>query len=45
VLQAIALANQVNRETQGAAVNAAFDASGRTSAPQRTRRAVDQLAF
>ena len=43
--QAIVLANQVNRETQGAAVNAAFDASGRIAAPPRARRAIDQIAF
>jgi P-type conjugative transfer protein TrbJ len=43
--EAIVLANQVNRETQGAAVNAAFDASGRNAAPARPRRAIDQIAF
>jgi len=43
--EGIVLANQVNRETQGAAVNAAFDASGRNAAPARTRRAIDQIAF
>ena len=43
--EAIVLANQVNRETQGAAVNAAFDASGRVTAPPRSRRAIDQIAF
>lgn len=42
---AIVLANQVNRETQAAAVNAAFDASGKTSAPSRSRRPIDQIAF
>lgn len=42
---AVVLANQVNRETQGAAVNAAFDASGRGIAPSRARRAIDQMAF
>jgi P-type conjugative transfer protein TrbJ len=43
--EAIALANQVNRETQGAAVNAAFDTSGRSNGPQRSRRPIDQIAF
>ena len=43
--EVIALANQVNRETQGAAVNAAFDASGRNPAPPRARRAIDQISF
>ena len=43
--EAIALANQVNRETQGAAVNAAFDTSGKTNAPPRSRRPIDQIAF
>ena len=43
--EAIALANQVNRETQGAAVNTAFDTSGRTNAPPRSRRPIDQIAF
>ena len=43
--EVIALANQVNRETQGAAVNAAFDASGRNAAPPRARRAIDQISF
>ena len=43
--EAIVLANQVNRETQGAAANAAFDASGRNAAPPRARRAIDQVAF
>ena len=43
--EAIVLANQVNRETQGAAVNAAFDTSGRNAAPPRARRAIDQIAF
>jgi hypothetical protein len=39
------LANQVNRETQGAAANAAFDASGRTTPVPRVRRPVVQIAF
>ena len=43
--EAIVLANQVNRETQGAAVNAAFDTSGRNPTPPRVRRAIDQIAF
>ena len=43
--EAIVLANQVNRETQGAAVNAAFDASGRGTAPARSRRSIDQIVF
>ena len=43
--EAIVLANQVNRETQGAAANAAFDASGKTNAPARSRRPIDQIAF
>ena len=43
--EAIVLANQVNRETQGAAANAAFDASGKTTAPPRPRRSIDQIAF
>jgi P-type conjugative transfer protein TrbJ len=43
--EAVVLANQVNRETQGAAVNAAFDESGKVSAPPRSRRPIDQIAF
>ena len=43
--EAVVLANQVNRETQGAAVNSAFDTSGRNAAPPRVRRAIDQIAF
>ena len=42
---AVVLANQVNRETQGAAVNAAFDSSGRNAGPPRSRRPIDQIAF
>lgn len=43
--EAIVHANQVNRETQGAAANAAFDALGRATPAPRVRRPVDQITF
>jgi hypothetical protein len=43
--EAVVLANQVNRETQGAAANAAFDALGRSTPAPRVRRPVDQITF